>query len=108
MAADAEVQLNTWYYVVGTYDGDNGFLYVDGVKQSGSITENGLITDSPYKVILGANPNPGKEKVVILKEHYEVGMINKSRDKWEFILNSDTYPMEWDTGLGHRIYYRQD
>jgi hypothetical protein len=60
-ASDSEIQQNKWYYVVGTYDGDNGYLYVDGEIQSESITENGLITDSPYNVILGANPGGGWE-----------------------------------------------
>jgi hypothetical protein len=101
-----EVQLNTWYYVVGTYDGKNGYLYIDGVKQSGSITENGFITDSPYNVILGANPEV--EGIKVFKEFYELGMISQSRDSWEFILNSNTYPMEWDADSGHRIYSRQE
>jgi hypothetical protein len=108
IASDEEVQLNTWYYVVGTYDGNRAYLYIDGVKQSGSITEIGFITDTPYNVTLGANPNLGREESVVFKEFYELGMISQSRDSWEFILNSNTYPMEWDAESGHRIYSRQE
>ncbi len=57
-ASDSEIQLNRWYYIVGTYDGNNGYLYIDGVRQSGSITTDGVITDSPYSMTIGANPQP--------------------------------------------------
>ncbi len=54
--SDAIVQQNIWHYVVGTYDGDNGYLYVDGIKQVESFDDNGAIRDSPYPIIIGANP----------------------------------------------------
>ncbi len=59
ISSDTIVQQNVWNYVVGTYDGDNGYLYIDGVEQSASIVTDGSITDSSYHITFGANPDPG-------------------------------------------------
>jgi hypothetical protein len=35
-----------WTYVVGTYDGNKLYLYVDGVKVSEMTTQHGLVANS--------------------------------------------------------------
>ncbi len=45
--ADSVVQIGRWYHVVGTYDGSNVRVYVDGVLQAGQGTLTGDIRLSP-------------------------------------------------------------
>lgn len=55
--SDAIIQQGKWYHVVGTYDGENGYLFVNGIKQADVILESGTITDSPVPLLIGANPD---------------------------------------------------
>lgn len=49
------LSLNTWYTIVGTYDGANVNLYVDGIKVA-SKAVTGSIKPTNVPMMLGANP----------------------------------------------------
>ena len=48
---------NTWYYMVGTYDGTTARLYVNGVQQATS-TISGLTFSSPVNIQMGGAGGP--------------------------------------------------
>jgi hypothetical protein len=54
--SDIIIQKHKWYHVVGTYDGNDGHLYIDGVKQADSFRDAGVITDTRLPLLVGANP----------------------------------------------------
>ena len=56
--SDHVIEQEKWYFIAGTYDGSNGYLYVNGEKQAESFAANGVITDSELAVTIGANPDP--------------------------------------------------
>jgi len=49
------IELNKEYTIVGTYDGTNIRLYVNGILAS-TVESKGKIKPSPYSMVLGANP----------------------------------------------------
>lgn len=54
------VVANTWYHIVGTYDGTTARLYLDGVEIASDSTEVGDLQDSgTVPVFLGSNGTPG-------------------------------------------------
>jgi hypothetical protein len=57
--SDEIPERNKWYHVAGTYDGEAGFLYINGSKQTQAINNSGLFGDSGQPVIIGGNPYPG-------------------------------------------------
>lgn len=57
--SNATVQLDRWYHFVGTYDGDNGYMYIDGTKQTDSFAVSGTISNPVDPVIIGAQPHLG-------------------------------------------------
>ena len=61
--SNATVQLDRWYYIVGTYDGDNGYMHVDGIKQADSFAVSGTISSSVCPVMIGADPRSGQDPI---------------------------------------------
>ena len=57
--SNTTIEQDRWYHVAATYDGDNGYLYIDGVKQTSSFGTDGLIRDPIFTITMGANPEPG-------------------------------------------------
>jgi len=53
-------QLNTWYTVVGTYDGKTLKIYVNGVLET-SMNITSSIKVSPAPIAIGGNPDENKE-----------------------------------------------
>jgi hypothetical protein len=54
---ETEVAANEWHHVVGTYDGANTRLYVDGVEDTGSpMSYSDKIDVNRENVLIGANP----------------------------------------------------
>ncbi|MFW0837851.1 MAG: DUF2341 domain-containing protein [Candidatus Komeilibacteria bacterium] len=51
--ASSNIESNKWYYLVGTFDGTNGYLYLNG-EQVGSFSQSGTIATSTAPVCLGA------------------------------------------------------
>ena len=51
------VSLNTWYHVVGTYDGATMTLYVNGIKVGTSGSQTGDLNDSTGNFAIGAMYN---------------------------------------------------
>jgi hypothetical protein len=53
----AAVSVNTWYHVVGTYDGSDVKIYLNGVESS-SASETGSIHNSSISLKIGATNDP--------------------------------------------------
>ena len=54
--AGSRPTLNQWYHIVGTYDGSNVILYVNGVQVASSAV-TGALTTNAYPVIAGSTGN---------------------------------------------------
>lgn len=54
--SDTVIEKHKWHHVVGTYDGNDGHLYIDGVEQADSFGDDGVITDTGLPLLIGANP----------------------------------------------------
>jgi RHS repeat-associated protein len=57
--SDAVVIPGEWYHIVGIYDGSEVSLFINGVKQTATISVTGSIKESPVAVTIGANPEAG-------------------------------------------------
>ncbi len=57
--SDTSILQNQWYHIAATYDGDNGYLYINGVKEPDSFGDDGPITDTIVPLIIGGNPLGG-------------------------------------------------
>ena len=72
-----QVELNTWYTVVATYDGSMIKLYVNGVLE-GSLAYSGAISVSEAPLAIGANPNVDFKGVVSYSAGYFKGCISET------------------------------
>ena len=54
MAAPTPFTLDTWYHVVGTYDGRTMRLYINGEMATSSVAEVGKINYAPAPYVIGA------------------------------------------------------
>jgi hypothetical protein len=51
----ADLSDDAWHQVVGTYDGTTEYLYIDGVRQAGSVTWSGTIDTNTDPLTFGRN-----------------------------------------------------
>jgi len=56
------LSLNKWYYLVGTYDGDNLKIYIDG-ELSNTLAQSGEIDTSAGSLAIGSRPEGGARVV---------------------------------------------
>ncbi len=54
-----DINLETYYTIIGVYDGKKMSLYINGNEISSSKEISGNIKQSSMPILLGANPNPG-------------------------------------------------
>ena len=97
-SSNTVIEQNKWYYVAATYDGDSGYLYVDGVKQMDSFEVDGTITDPIFPIIIGANPNPGGNFV-----HHFDGIIDDVR-LYDRALSGEEIRQLYEEGRGSKAF----
>ena len=69
------IAANTWYHVVMTREGDNAFIYVNGVMDASDISATGTVSDSTVDALIGAQWAQGAGS----PQHYIKGQIDEVR-----------------------------
>ncbi|MFM9008652.1 MAG: LamG-like jellyroll fold domain-containing protein [Bacteroidota bacterium] len=58
VSAPGSMNLNTWYHVAGTYDGDSILVYINGVRQSALYMATGMIPGLAHPLRIGRLSDP--------------------------------------------------
>ncbi|MCE2847186.1 MAG: hypothetical protein LW707_09205 [Sphingobacteriales bacterium] len=58
VSAPGSMNLNTWYHVAGTYDGDSILVYINGVRQSSLYMPTGMIPALAHPLRIGRLSDP--------------------------------------------------
>lgn len=75
VSANSPAVINTWYHVVGVYDGSAVKLYINGQLQTSTVTVSGNVSTTSEPFIIGANPNGGGTVI----SQFLNGMIDEAR-----------------------------
>lgn len=78
----AAMQLNTWYHVAGTYDGDSLRVFINGVQKGATSLPDGMITGLAYPVCIGRLSDQAQSQT-----RYWAGQIDEVRI-WERALTA--------------------
>jgi hypothetical protein len=73
-SAPGSMNLNTWYHVAGTYDGDSIKVYINGVRQSALYMPSGMIPGLAYPIRIGRLSDPSQSQT-----RYWTGQIDEVR-----------------------------
>ncbi|MCX6906506.1 MAG: alpha-L-fucosidase, partial [Verrucomicrobia bacterium] len=75
-ASDAPVADGQWHHVVGTFDGEQQKLYVDGRLQNGRANWHGEVAANPFDITIGANRSNPDAKLGEVGASFE-GMLDE-------------------------------
>ena len=92
-----EIELNKWYTVVGTYDGNTLKLYING-KLETSLSVTDTIKTSVQPIFVGANPQPNGNHI-----EYFTGTISDA-----IVINDVISEEEIKTYYSDEVNYREN
>ncbi|MBL7922579.1 MAG: LamG domain-containing protein [Bacteroidia bacterium] len=92
-SASGIMNLNTWYHVAGTYDGDTLRVFVNGIQQGALPLPGGMLTGTAYPVAIGRLSDQAQ-----FQTRYWTGQMDEVRI-WDRALSSSELLSRYNTHL---------